>query len=105
MPPRKTADPGEEKSKAPACMLIPLSERSEKLVRDTAKATGKTQSVVRLEVATRTLDGKLLLDGLVEAVCRDIVKDHARAMNALFEPSPPKADNGGAMDPSGKEEP
>ena len=91
----------EKKAKTPARMLIPLSDKAERMVRDTATALGSTLSRIQVEVASRTLDGKLLLDGLVEAVCRELVKEHQQAMDAIFEAP---ADNGGALDPSGKPE-
>jgi hypothetical protein len=72
------------------------------MVRDTARAIGNVPlGRVQVEIASRTLDGKLLLDGLVEAVCRELVKEHQQAMDAIFEAP---ADNGGALDPSGEVE-
>jgi hypothetical protein len=90
--PKPRTDPtgiaGTSKLKAPARMLIPLSDRAEQLIRKTATATGRTLSSVQVEVSTRTLEGKLLMDGLVEKVCRDLIADHAKAMQALFGEEP-----------------
>lgn len=106
MPPRKPAtDPAAPGAKPKATrMLVPLSERAEKLVRDVARLTSKTQASILVEVSTRTRNGRPMLDGLVEEVCQGIAKEHAAAMNALFVQAPETADNGGALDPSGGKE-